>query len=286
MMSRISAWSRSSGCGLLIAIMSLSAVAKDDTRLLHERTPDQQPTLLVLGTGHLNNPGRDLFNTKVDDVLAEGRQKEIAAVVEQLASFQPTHIAVEWPSKSQSKLDARYQDYRDGRYPLGRAEEDQLGLRLAAKLGHARVYAVDWNEMPPGTDQDYDWPSYGEAHGQKALLAAIQDPKRAKGIVPLESKTIGAWLLQLNRSETLIASHRGYFDWARIGDPERQPGANWVGAWYARNLRIFNNLVDLTDRPQDRILVIYGQGHAYLLRQFTTESRAFRLVDVDAVLNR
>jgi hypothetical protein len=102
--------------------------------------------------------------------------------------------------------------------------------------------------------------------------------------VALESQTVGTWLLQLNRPDTLIASHRGYFDWARIGDHERQPGANWVGAWYARNLRIFNNLVDLTDRPQDRILVIYGQGHAYLLRQFATESRAFRLVDVDAVL--
>lgn len=40
----------------------------------------------------------------------------------------------------------------------------------------------------------------------------------------------------------------------------------------------------LTDRPQDRILAIYGAGHAYLLRQFATESGAFRLVDVDEVL--
>ena len=32
------------------------------------------------------------------------------------------------------------------------------------------------------------------------------------------------------------------------------------------------------------ILGVYGQGHAYLLRQFATESGAFRLVDVDAVL--
>jgi hypothetical protein len=268
----------------LLALVSLSALAQDDAKLLHERTPNNRPTLLVLGTGHLNNPGRDLFNTKVDDVLAERRQKEIAAVVEQLASFKPTHIAVEWASKSQSRLDARYLDYREGRYQLGRAEQDQLGLRLAAKLGLERVYAVDWNEEPPGTDQDYDWLSYGESHGQKALLAAIQDPKRAQGIVPLGSQSIGAWLLQLNGPETLRASHRGYFDWARIGDHERQPGANWVGAWYARNLRIFNNLIVLTDRPQDRILVIYGQGHAYLLRQFATESGAFRLVDVDAVL--
>lgn len=270
--------------GCLLAIVSLSALAQDDTKLLHERTPAQQPTLLVLGTGHLNNPGRDLFNIKVDDVLAEARQKEIAAVVDQLALFQPTHIAVEWPSKDQTRLDARYRDYREARYQLGRGEVDQIGLRLAAKLGLKRVYAVNWLEEPPGKDEDYDWLSYGKSHGQQALVAAMTDPKRAVGVIELGSKSIGTWFLELNRPKALLANHRNYFDWARIGDEERQPGANWVGAWYARNLRIFNNILRMSDRSQDRILVVYGQGHAYLLRQFATESGAFRLIDVDSVL--
>ena len=271
-------------CGVLLAIVSLATVAQDDLRLLHERTPAEQPTLLVLGTGHFNNPGRDLINTKVDDVLSEARQAQIAAVVAQLASFRPTHIAVEWPLKEQSSLDARYLDYREGRYQLRRGEADQIALRLAAQLGLARVHAVDWNEEPPGEDSDYDWPAYGKSHGQKNLVAAISDPKRAIGIVEPGSQGIGPWLLQLNRPDVLLANHRNYFDWARIGDTERQPGANWVGAWYARNLRIFNNIVRITDRSQDRILVVYGQGHAYLLRQFAAESAAFRLLDVEAVL--
>src|ERR1044072_267965 len=115
-MARFSTWTRSVSQGFLIAIVSLSAFAKDDTRLLNERTPDQQPAMLLVGSGRLNNPGRDLFNTKVDDVLADQRQKETATVVEQLAAFKPTYIAVEWPSKSQAKLDALYRDYREGRY--------------------------------------------------------------------------------------------------------------------------------------------------------------------------
>jgi hypothetical protein len=270
--------------GSLLAIISIAALAQHDRMLLHERTPGEQPTLLVLGTGHFANPGRDLINTKVDDVLAEARQAQIAAVVDQLASFQPTHIAVEWPLKEQSSLDTRYRDYREGRYPLRRGEADQIALRLAAKLGHARVYAVDWNEDPPGEDLDYDWPSYGKSHGQKELVAAISDPKRAIGITELGTQSIGSWLLQLNRPDVLLANHRNYFDWARVGDAERQPGANWVGAWYARNLRIFNNILRITDRSQDRILVVYGQGHAYLLRQFAAESGAFRLRDVEGVL--
>jgi hypothetical protein len=88
----------------------------------------------------------------------------------------------------------------------------------------------------------------------------------------------------MNRPQAILDNHRMYFDIATLGDSESQPGAAWVGTWYARNLRIFANLTRLTASPQDRILVIYGAGHAYLLRQFAIESNAFRLVDVDQVL--
>ena len=270
--------------GCIVAVMCLPAAARDDTRLLRDRAPDQRPTLLVLGTAHFDNPGRDVVNTQVDDILAPARQAEIDEAVAQLASFRPTHVAVEWPIKKQAALDARYGDYQAGKYRLGRSETEQIGLKLAAKLHLPRVYAVDWNEDSPGQDEDYDWVAYGQAHGQKAQVTALLDPKGAIGIVPLGTLTIGEWLLQLNRPETLAANHRNYFDWAAIGDAERQPGANWVGQWYARNLRIFINLVRIADRPEDRMLVVYGQGHAYLLRQFATESGAFRIVDVDEVI--
>ena len=36
-----------------------------------------KPTLMVLATYHMNNPGRDAVNVKADDVLAPKRQREI-----------------------------------------------------------------------------------------------------------------------------------------------------------------------------------------------------------------
>jgi hypothetical protein len=277
-------WLWSVWCGCAIAAIAVPASAQDHVTLLRDRAPDQRPTLLVLGTAHLDNPGHDVVNTKVDDVLAPARQAEINEVVAKLVAYRPTHIAVEWPVKKQAALDARYRDYRAGKYQLGRGEAEQIGLRLAAMVHLMRVYAVDWLEEPPGKDEDYDWVAYGQAHGQKAQVSALLDPKGAVGIVPLGSQTIGKWLLQINQPETLAANHRNYFDWAGIGDAERQPGANWVGQWYARNLRIFTNLVRAADRPGDRMLVVYGYGHAYLLRQFAAESGAFRVVDVASVL--
>ena len=100
---------------LMFAAAALFALARDDEKLLRERAPNQRPTLMVLGTAHFSNPGRDLCNVKVDDVFSPRRQREINAVVEPLASFRPAHVAVEWPRKQQDALEARYRDYREGR---------------------------------------------------------------------------------------------------------------------------------------------------------------------------
>lgn len=74
-MTRIGAWLKVASHGCLLALVSLSALAADDARLLHERTPGQQPALLVLGTGHLDNPGRDLFkaaSTRAIGIIERG----------------------------------------------------------------------------------------------------------------------------------------------------------------------------------------------------------------------
>lgn len=272
---------------LVLAALSLSAQAGEGAALLRERAEAQRPTLLVLGTAHFANPGRDVINSKVDDVLAPQRQAEIESVVEQLAAFKPTHIAVEWPADRQEPLDARYGEYRAGRRSLERGEEEQIGLRLAAELGLPRVHAIDWNGYPPGGQAlfgEYDWHEWGQANGHAERIAAIRDPARARGGIALGERSIAGWLLAVNAESNLAESHRVYFDYAMIGDATAQPGANWLGHWYARNLRIFANLVRLSDDPAARILVVYGSGHAYLLRRFARESGAFKVVDVDAVL--
>ncbi|MGD2133484.1 MAG: DUF5694 domain-containing protein [Maricaulaceae bacterium] len=270
---------------LAAAVAAASSVSADDeVALLRDRAPEDRPALLVLGSAHFANPGRDMINVEVDDVLSERRQAEIADVAEELAGFAPTRIAIEWPSAAQADVDDAYQAYLAGERPLGRGEGEQIGFRLAAMLGHERVYAVDWNESPPGAEEFYDWPAWAEANGQGGKLAAIVDPAAAQTRVLLGDQSVGAWLRALNAPERLAAMHQIYFDVASIGGPELQPGANWVGHWYARNLRIFGALVDIADAPEDRVLVVYGSGHAFLLRRFAEESGAFTLVDVEDVL--
>lgn len=248
-----------------------------------------RPALLIVGTPHFANPARDVANIGVPDVTTPERQREVEAVVAALTKFRPTRVAVEWPASGQDRLDRRYAEYRAGRYSLAASEVDQIGLRLAARLGLARVDAVDWNEDPPGRDSDYDFVAYAKAHDMgaawDALVRETQDLADAEGR-RMQCTPVSAWLRRVNSGESRRRSHLPYFDIARIGDPMSNPGAAWVGAWYARNLRIIDNLRRVVPHAGDRLLVIYGSGHTYLLDQQARESGAFTMADSLAYLPR
>jgi hypothetical protein len=280
---------RSGSCVLVLAMIGCAGAAPPPpttTAPPATATVEARPQLLVVGFAHLDNPGLDLANVTVDDVLAPRRQAEIAGIVDRLAAFRPTRVAVEMKSARQPELDERYRAFRAGSYALGRSETDQIGLRLAARLGHDRVYAVDWNEMPPGTEADYDFVTYAPAHGKQSQLDALMAGAQAQAAALAPGSTpLLDWLRGLNEPAALAASHRRYFEIARIGDASVNPGAAWVGSWYGRNLRIFANLVALAERPDDRVLVVYGQGHAFLLREFAAQSGAFVVADPVAVLD-
>src|SRR6185503_733147 len=54
--------------------------------------------VMLVGTYHFSNPGKDLNNVKAVDIFAAGRQQEIGKVLAGLGRFAPTQVAVEWPA--------------------------------------------------------------------------------------------------------------------------------------------------------------------------------------------
>lgn len=252
--------------------------------LLH-RDSDSRPTIMIVGSAHFANPGRDNINVDVEDVLSPEQQRGIRELVEVLEQFQPTHVAVEALKERQESLDERYTAYLDGTAELGRSELDQLGMRVAKAMGHDSLYAVDWQGSPPGGfTESYNWYEYAREAGLENRLAAVTDPGILEKYTVQGDRTITEWIAAMNSPAGRLAFHRVYFDVALVGDDENHPGANWVGHWYTRNLMIFNNIVRLAGSATDRILVIYGAGHAHLLRQFATESQAFDVVDLSDYL--
>ncbi len=242
-------------------------------------TPTPPARVMVVGLFHLANPGRDLFNVQVDDVLSERRQAELARVVEGLARFEPTAVMVEWP---QDTTDQRYAAWRAGTLEPSRNEVVQLGFRLAGRMGLQRVH---------GIDADGEFPfepvkAFADAHGQGARLEAalaqvgrdVQEINRR-----IAAGSIGSVLRYMNTPERALRNHGFYINLLRYGEGERQPGAALVSAWYARNLAICARLLQALP-PGGRAVVFYGEGHAHLLRQCIVEASGVELVEAGAYL--
>ena len=237
--------------------------------------------LMLLGTYHMGNPGADQFNLEADDVLAPKRQTEIEEVVKKLAAFKPTKICVEAPFGDSATI-SRYREYLAGKRELRRSEEEQIGFRLAKMLGHETIYPIDvrMNLDQPGLEQVIA--SNPAVHGARmGSLEKLGADAIAKMDQWLKEGTIGDMLYEMNRPEFLDLNYELYL---RIFLPtvegDNYAGADLVAAWNQRNLRIMSNLHQIGCTPEDRVLVVYGQGHVPLFERIAKDSPHFEVVDV------
>lgn len=149
----------------------------------------------------------------------------------------------------------------------------------AKSLSHSKVYAVDWNEPSvPGLNVDFE--TFAAEHDQSNLLDDAYEIAQSMTDRDQELQSRGSisdLLISTNDPENLLQMHRLYFKIARIASGSEYPGANWVQNWYGRNLKIFVNVTRLVESEDERILLIIGSGHAWLLRRFVQEDGFFRL---------
>lgn len=235
------------------------------------------PEVMILGSFHFTGGGRDMINPEVDDFLAPRRQAEIEDVVARLERFAPTKIVVELVPERLDQFNASYRAYLAGDHTLTVNERQQIGMRLAARLGHDQLYAADYQN---GMNFQAMMGAAGEA-GQDSLIAQFQ-----AFVAPIETtmaadsapeNTILDRLITNNQQE-IRDFHHLYLLLAQMGSAENPAGAEEMEAWWGRNLRIYANIARVSE-PGDRVLVIYGSGHKFLLDQFVDDAPNMTWVD-------
>lgn len=239
--------------------------------------------VVVLGTFHFDNPGHDIANVQVDDVLAPKRQAEIAQILDGLARFNPTKIAVESQRRQPgTSFSEKYPIYRTGKMDPSRNEVAQLGFALASRLSHANVYSVD-------VDGDFPFEAvmaYAKKTSNDSKLGARIATIQAWATdlsAQLKTKTLGQALRSINEPASVAEGNVFYLDMLQYGALDEQPGADLVSSWYARNFKICARIVQIA-QPGDRILVVYGNGHAYLLRHCLGGVPGYRIKEVNDYL--
>lgn len=74
---------------------------------------------------------------------------------------------------------------------------------------------------------------------------------------------------EINNSPSLIT--------AQIGKGDQYIGLNWLLDWYERNLKTYINITRITESTDERILLIIGTGHTFLIQQLLEDSGDYTL---------
>jgi hypothetical protein len=91
-------------------------------------------------------------------------------------------------------------------------------------------------------------------------------------------------LVMLNESALQERTRDLYLQLARVRGEGGFVGADVVAQWYRRNFCIFANIAATIESPEDRVLVLFGQGHAPYLRELVKSSPDLELVEASEYL--
>ena len=96
----------------------------------------------------------------------------------------------------------------------------------------------------------------------------------------IQQKSLVQLLLQENSPESDRNNSSGYVEDVRFGPGTDRPGVDVLVEWSRRNMLIFQNLYRMTQGCiGERILVVYGSGHGYILRDLVRSAPDFELID-------
>jgi len=248
-----------------------------------------KPKVMILGVFHFKDAGLDSYKRKFSfDILKPKRQLELDNLLEKIAKYKPTKILVEWNRiKMDSMTNSWYKEYLNNETTIEDKSNEvfQIGFKLAKILGHKKVYCSDATASWFGVN--LDWDNYDEEAYLKSLgqyeKSIRYDHEAFYNISDSlkTTQTLVEHLFMVNNPKNRLRSHQAYLTENVIrGAGDNYLGADSVARWYRRNLRIFANAYDLTSFDQEeRLLLIYGAGHVWQLRQSFKDSPDFDYIE-------
>ncbi len=250
--------------------------------------PAKKAQVLVVGTFHFDYPDLDVHKTNDSnriDVLKEPKKSEVTELVEYIKKFKPTKIAIEaFPEWNATR---KLREYKSGKLRNERDERIQLGFRIAEELKMDTLYSIDaesfTEDLARYTDtnflaalfKDFDFKSEDKFDEVYAQMYKYDD-------VLAKRLSVKDYISYLNSEESHKLGYGAYL----VGDFKlsNSRGADILAIWwYNRNLRIFRKLQEITSGENDRILVLFGNGHASVLRQLIESSPEYKFVEFDSL---
>ena len=248
---------------------------------------DKTPEILLVGSFHFAYYGLDAHVTKEEDqvnVLSPKRQAEMKELVDYIAQFKPTKIAVEG-GRNSGYIIRRFEKFMETPEKNRANEVDQIAFPLMKQFGLDTLYGVnsyglsrdfyrhpDSSVLVPLMDSIYkDW-DFNNKNTMSERYSKLYDMDDQLAL----NNSLLDYFKHMNADKIIDRDWGAYL----VGDFKNgsYEGADALAMhWYSRNLRIMRNIQNITE-PGDRILVIFGAGHMSILKYLFQCSPEYKLI--------
>ncbi|MEK5185362.1 DUF5694 domain-containing protein [Solibacillus sp. FSL W7-1324] len=231
--------------------------------------------ILLVGTFHLGDTSD--MNELSEKDKSKYSDNDFEQLANDIAEFQADQVFVEYPFLLQEHLTSVYRSAEV--YEINEAfkgnEIYQIGFRLAKKLGHDAIYAVDWNEQP---EESLDLGLVAEGISKTEFEEIMNRVKLVleKDSTIIQQGNIIELYKHINSHEYIVNDHQVYVDLMQLDD---EIAFEWVTKyWYYRNLRIVRNIKKSILPETKRAVILYGSAHNYLFKQLLEDGKAIKVI--------
>jgi len=204
--------------------------------------------------------------------LSGENQEQIKKLISKLAEFKPTKVIIEKQPQNDSVYQNLYQAYILDDQVIATRENEvfQLGFRLAKTMDHKQIYLFDNQTEFIGSLENFSFDKLGEEiakdsvfvnrHFNVIVNAFNENTDKYNGlnlndnIMERNSKEATKWNAQRMHSYEI-----------RAGIQKSWIGPDWLVRWYQRNIRMMANVMSFNNPGEDRIIIIVGDNHKWIL---------------------
>jgi len=217
--------------------------------------------ILLVGTVHLGyTPDLNQLSEEDKNIFGETHFEQLT---NDLASFNAEQIFVEYPFTLQEQLHYAYES-NDVTDDFKQNEIYKIAFRLARKMGHDTVYAVDWNEKIPGLIGLGELANGPSKEEFQQIISPV-DSMMENMQTPIQQGDIIQLFKSMNTKEYNKLGHEIYKDMMGLSD---ERAFDWVlNYWYYRNLKIVQNIKKSIKADTKRAIILCGGAHNYLITQ-------------------
>lgn len=218
------------------------------------------PEIILVGTYHFVQHEDALLN----------KELEILELVDLLAELKPSKVAVEWEKSAQEDLNLEYIKSTE-EYSMN--EIEQIGFRLAGQLNHEEIFAINWSGHL--TQEEVIILNQSIQTDHPAVLRVIENystPSISSGVSLIESYQ------ELNNKEKNAELEKMYLSFLSVVHNGQNIGHTFLSKWIERELMIVKNVFDIVGKPEERVLLLVGGDHVWMLAKLF-EGKGWKVIN-------